>query len=100
MKSSSSKPGVQGEGDYVSAKKYNQSARSFAESGKAEQAAKDAAPRDAREQEDMRRAEAEGRSHAKGTRSDTASREQNRKGKPEGEHPDGNNPVPKKIPGR
>lgn len=101
MKSSSSKSGVQGEGDYASAKKYNEHARSFAQSGQAEKAARDAAPRDAREQEDMRRAEAEGRSHAKGARPGSDTRGQDRKGeKLEGEHPEGNNPVPRKIPGR
>jgi hypothetical protein len=56
---------VQGEGDYASAKKYNEETESFAHSGKVEKAAKDAAPRNAQEQEDMRKAESEGRSHAK-----------------------------------
>lgn len=58
---------VQGEGDYRSAKKYNQSAHEFAESGKVEQAARNAAPRDNAEKNEMSQAEAEGRSHAKGT---------------------------------
>lgn len=102
MTSSSSKsPGVQGEGDYASAKKYNEHARSFAQSGRTEQAAKDAAPRDPREAEEMRRAEAEGRAHAKGARTGDGRRVQGREDeKLQGEHPEGNNPVPKKIPGR
>jgi len=62
-----SKSSVQGEGDYRSAEKYNQQAHEFAESGKVEQAAKDAAPRNAAEKNEMKKAEAEGRSHAKGT---------------------------------
>lgn len=62
-----SKSSVQGEGDYRSAEKYNQKAHDFAESGKVEQAAKEAAPRNAAEKTEMERAEAEGRSHAKGT---------------------------------
>ena len=66
MKSSTSKSKVQGEGDYASATKFNAQAREFAESGKVDQAARDAAPRNAQEQEAMRQAEAEGRAHAKG----------------------------------
>ncbi|HQT29978.1 MAG TPA: hypothetical protein PLE48_10715 [Thiobacillus sp.] len=62
-----SKSRVQGEGDYRSAEKYNQKAHEFAESGKVEQAAKDAAPRNDAEKNEMKKAEAEGRSHAKGT---------------------------------
>jgi len=58
---------VQGEGDYRSAEKYNQSAHEFAESGKVEQAARDAAPRNNVEKNEMSKAEAEGRAHAKGT---------------------------------
>lgn len=102
MKSRSSKsPGVQGEGNYASAKKYNEHARSFAQSGRSEQAAKDAEPRDSREAEEMRRAEAEGRSHAKGARTGDGRPVQG--GEDEklvGEHPEGKNPIPRKIPGR
>tara|TARA_R110002049_G_scaffold234288_1_gene407523 strand:+ start:24 stop:335 length:312 start_codon:yes stop_codon:yes gene_type:complete len=65
MKSSTSKSNVQGEGDYDSAKKYNQSTRDFVDSGKVEKAAKQSAPRNAKEKTEMRQAEAEGRSHAK-----------------------------------
>ena len=62
---------VQGEGDYRSAEKYNQSAHEFAESGKVEQAARDAAPRNNVEKNEMSQAEAEGRAHAKGTMAGT-----------------------------
>ena len=107
MKSSTSKSNVQGEGDYASAKKYNAQARAFAESGKVDQAARDAAPRNAQEQDAMRQAEAEGRTHAKGG----ANAGQDDKGsgspgrpKPEkqapGKHPQGRKPEPEKLPGR
>ncbi|MFP5408893.1 MAG: hypothetical protein ACLGGY_06395, partial [Gammaproteobacteria bacterium] len=66
MKSSNAKSKVQGEGDYASARKYNEHAQAYAESGKAEQAAREAAPRNAQEETAMREAEAEGRAHAKG----------------------------------
>lgn len=62
-KSRSSK--IQGEGDYASAKKYNEESSAFAHSGKVEQAAKKAAPRNAQEKSEMQHAESEGRSHAK-----------------------------------
>ncbi|MHB0918795.1 MAG: hypothetical protein ACYC39_15555 [Thiobacillus sp.] len=105
MKSNTSKTNVQGEGDYASAKKYNAQARAFAESGKVDQAARDAAPRNAEEQDAMRQAEAEGRAHAKGG----ASAGQDDKGAPgrpkpdkqaPGKHPQGRNPDPEKVPGR
>jgi len=66
MKSNPSNPGVQGEGDYVSGRKYQEEARKFAESGKVKEAAEKAAPRDQQEQDELLRAEAEGRAHAKG----------------------------------
>jgi hypothetical protein len=66
-----SESSVQGEGDYRSAEKYNQSAHEFAESGKVEQAARDAAPRNNVEKNEMSQAEAEGHSHAKGTTAGT-----------------------------
>jgi hypothetical protein len=105
MKSSTSKSNVQGEGDYASAKKYNEQARAFAESGKVEQAARDAAPHNAQEQDAMRQAEAEGRAHAKSG----ANAGQDDKGSPSrpkpdkqapGKHPQGSKPEPKKLPGR
>lgn len=66
MKNNPDKSKIQGEGDYASAKKFDDAERAFAESGKVEKAAKNAAPRNAQEEAEMRKAEAEGRSHAKG----------------------------------
>jgi hypothetical protein len=57
---------VQGEGDYDAGRRYDKAAREFAESGKVEPAAHDAAPHDAREAEELAQAEAEGKSHSKG----------------------------------
>lgn len=57
---------VQGEGDYDAARRYDKSAREFAESGKVEDAARDARPTSPDEADALRRAEDEGKSHAKG----------------------------------
>jgi hypothetical protein len=57
---------VQGEGDYNAARRYDKSAREFAESGKVEEAARDARPTGPGEADELRRAEEEGKSHAKG----------------------------------
>ena len=102
MKSSTSKSRIQGEGDYASAKKYNEHAREFAQSGKVEQAAREAAPRNPQEKEDMRKAEAEGRSHAKGkVEQDKGSPDPTKPAKEApGKHPQGHNPIPEKLPGR
>jgi len=103
MKPNTSKSGIQGEGNYDSAKRYDEETRAFAESGKVEQAARAAAPRNAQEQEDMQRAEREGRSHAKGDpkgeRGEEPGRPKPTKEAP-GKHPDGRNPIPEKVPGR
>ena len=56
---------VQGEGDYQAAKTYNDAAKKFAQSGKVEQAARDAEPHDADEAADMKRAEEAGLAKAK-----------------------------------
>ncbi|MEO6897222.1 MAG: hypothetical protein ABI218_11325 [Caldimonas sp.] len=60
------KDAVQGEGDYDAARRYDKAAREFAESGKVEPAARDAAPGSPAEAKDLERAEAEGKSHSKG----------------------------------
>lgn len=104
MKSSNASR-VQGEGDYASAKKYNEQARAYAQSGKAEQAAREAAPRNAQEKEAMRKAEAEGRAHAKGRpNAEQDSGSNPGRPKPEkqapGKHPEGYKPTPEKLPGR
>ena len=57
---------VQGEGDYEAGRRYDKAAREFAESGKVEPAARDAAPGSAEEAEEMQQAEQEGKSHSKG----------------------------------
>jgi hypothetical protein len=96
---------VQGEGDYASAKKYNEQARAYAQSGKAEQAAREAAPRNAQEKEAMRKAEAEGRAHAKG-RPNAGQDSGSNPGRPKpekqapGKYPEGHKPTPEKLPGR
>ncbi len=58
----------QGEGNREAARHYNEQAEQHAKSGKSKQAARDAEPRDEQEREEMRQAEKEGRSHAKGKR--------------------------------
>lgn len=55
----------QGEGDKASARHYNEAQHQFARSGKVEQAARDAAPRDAGDAQEMQRAEAAGKARAK-----------------------------------
>lgn len=104
MTSHTPKSRVQGEGDYASAKKYNEHARAFVQSGKVEQAARDAAPRNAEEKEALRKAEAEGRAHAKGqgdAGQDKGSSDRPRPPKiAPGKHPQGRNPAPEKLPGR
>lgn len=57
---------VQGEGDYEAGRRYDKAAREFAESGKVQPAARDAAPGSAEEAEQMQQAEEEGKSHSKG----------------------------------
>ena len=57
---------VQGEGDYDAARRYDKASREFADSGRVEPAAHDAAPSDASEAEELERAEEEGKSHSKG----------------------------------
>jgi len=57
---------VQGEGDYEAGRRYDKAAREFAESGKVEPAARDAAPDSAEEAEQMQQAEEAGKSHSKG----------------------------------
>ena len=57
---------VQGEGDYDAARRYDKGASDFAKSGKVEEAARDAKPTNPAEADELRRAENEGKSHAKG----------------------------------
>jgi hypothetical protein len=57
---------VQGEGDYESAKKYDDAQAAFVKSGRVEQGARDAEPKSPAEAEEMRKAEEEGKSRSKG----------------------------------
>ncbi len=57
---------VQGEGDYEAARRYDKAAHEFAESGKVDDAARDARPKTPEEAEEMSRAERAGKSHSKG----------------------------------
>jgi hypothetical protein len=105
MKSSKySQSKVQGEGDYASARKFNEQSRAFAQSGKVEQAAREAAPRTAQEKDALRQAEDAGRARAKGQ--GKAGQDKGPPGRPNpdkrapGKHPDGRNPTPEELPGR
>ncbi len=66
MASTPNKDRVQGEGDYDAARRYDKAAREFAESGKVEPAAHEAAPDSPQQAEEMKRAEEIGKSHSKG----------------------------------
>jgi hypothetical protein len=57
--------GVQGEGNYEAARKYDEAQRKFVESGRVDEAAKAAAPRSPQEEREMQDAEREGKSHRK-----------------------------------
>ena len=59
-------PDIQGEGNYDATRRYDKAASDFAKSGKVDEAARAAQPRDAKEAEQLRRAEQAGRSHSKG----------------------------------
>ena len=56
---------VQGEGDYKSAREFNEAERKFVESGKVPAAARAAAPKSQAEEQELLAAEEEGRRHAK-----------------------------------
>jgi hypothetical protein len=62
----SDKSQVQGEGDYRANERYTESAQAFVESGKVKEAARQAKPETQQQAEELRRAEQEGKSHAKG----------------------------------
>jgi hypothetical protein len=65
-KPSSQKPDIQGEGNYDATRRYDKATTDFVKSGKVDQAAQDAKPKSQAEADEMRRAEQEGKSHAKG----------------------------------
>ena len=56
---------IQGEGNYTAAKEYDEATTQFAKSGKVDEAAKAAKPKNAQEEREMLEAEAKGKSHAK-----------------------------------
>jgi hypothetical protein len=76
---------MQGEGNYDAAREFNEAERKFVESGKVEQAARDAEPKSDAEADELAEAEQAGRSHAKGKAGDSAS--------PEPEDPDAPEPT-------
>ena len=59
------RPGVQGEGDYASARRYDEATRRFVESGRVGPAAEQARTDDPAELAENERAEAAGRARAK-----------------------------------
>jgi hypothetical protein len=56
---------VEGEGSYTGSKDYNERTKKFMDSGKVEQAAKDAKPKSEQEAHEMQKAERLGKQHAK-----------------------------------
>ena len=61
----SNDPALQGEGNYTAARRHRESVENFVDSGKVEEAARDAAPHDPTEQREMQQAEEAGRARAK-----------------------------------
>jgi hypothetical protein len=57
---------LQGEGNYDAAKEFDDAEKKFVDSGKVDQAARDAEPKDEQEKEALERAEEEAKGHAKG----------------------------------
>jgi hypothetical protein len=57
---------VEGEGSYTGSKDYNERTKKFVDSGKVDQAAKDAEPKSEQEAHEMQKAERIGKQHAKG----------------------------------
>ena len=56
---------VEGEGSYTGSKDYNERTRKFVDSGKVEQAARDAKPESEKQAHEMQKAEREGKERAK-----------------------------------
>ena len=54
-----------GEGNYKASKQYNDATKDFVQSGKVDDAARKAEPRNQQEAQEMREAEEAGKSHAK-----------------------------------
>lgn len=62
----SSGQALQGEGNYDAARRHRESAEDFVDSGKVDEAAHNAAPKNQAEQDEMIEAERTGKSHSKG----------------------------------
>jgi hypothetical protein len=75
---------IQGEGDYESAKKFDDAEVAFAKSGRVDQAARDAAPKTQAEADEMRRAEEAGKARSKGEDASTLKRSPSAGKKPHG----------------
>jgi hypothetical protein len=88
---------VQGEGNYTAAKRYDDAAKKFVDSGKVDAAAKKAAPKTPQEAVDLRAAEAAGASHAKGIKGGEPNMD---KTSPAKKAPPANPPVAKKLKSR
>jgi hypothetical protein len=65
---------VQGEGDYESAKKFDDQEAAFVKSGRVDQAARDAAPKSPREAEEMSKAEEAAKRRSRGEDSSSRKR--------------------------
>jgi len=65
-KAGAANPDLQGEGNYVAGRRYDDATKRFVDEGKVDDAAAAAAPDSPQEERDMERAEEEGKSHAKG----------------------------------
>ena len=63
---SNDKSRVEGEGSYSGTKDYNERQRKFVESGKVDEAAREAEPQSEQEKHEMQKAERIGKQHAKG----------------------------------
>ncbi|HWN07036.1 MAG TPA: hypothetical protein VNO53_07715, partial [Steroidobacteraceae bacterium] len=63
-------PGVQGEGDYISGRRYQKNATRFAHQHDTEELAREAAPESEAEQKEMLEAEDKGKARAKGKKPD------------------------------
>lgn len=57
---------LQGEGNYDASRRHRESVEEFVDSGKVNEAAHDAAPKNQAEQDEMKEAERAGKSHSKG----------------------------------
>lgn len=64
--------GVQREGNYEAAREYNERIRRFIDSGRVDEAAREAEPRDAEEAEELKEAETAGKRRAKKQKQDPA----------------------------